>query len=91
MNYSSAPGAFGSDDFRDRTARETLDGGIEGGEAGGEDFPGLGSPERIGAESERGSASGVRVHAISPFVRLPEYCGAEAGGSQWQGGGLGSF
>jgi hypothetical protein len=40
--------------------------GIEWRDAGGEAFPDFG----VRTESERSAASGVWVHAISPFLRL---------------------
>ena len=66
-----------ADDFRYGAAGETLDYGIQGGEAGREDFPRF----EVGAKSERSGESGAWVHAISPFLRQ-DYCGAEEGNCQ---------
>ena len=66
MNKRGAAGAFRSNNLRDRPARETLDQGIQGGNAAGEGLP----KPSVGTDSERGGESGVRVHAISPFLRL---------------------
>src|SRR5215831_8576399 len=69
MQKRSAPGAFSSNDLRQRAARKSPDYGIEWYDAGSERFP-KGS---FRTDSERSDASGGRVHAVSPFLRR-SYC-----------------
>jgi hypothetical protein len=71
MDERGAAGAFRAEDFRDSAARETLslslcEQSIQRRDAGGEAFPDF----RVRAQSKRSDASGVWVHAISPFLRL---------------------
>ena len=70
MDERSAAGAFRAEDFRNGAAREALsltlcEQGIQRREAGGEAFPDFG----VRTKSERSDASGVWVHANSPFLR----------------------
>ena len=75
MDQRGAAGAIWADDFRDSSAGESIDNGIEGRQTCGKSFPDSG----FWTESESSAQSGVRVHASSPFLRLMYFALREGG------------